>query len=275
MDGLVVRSYSWDEVFVESFRVVKSCWRLLVRVLGEVVWRVVLWSVVVSVVGLGWVWAVSVFGGDSFVGLAAGLVVLGLVWLVLVARFVGAGNWASMRVMLTYFSGVSGGPVEEFRAGLRVVWPVLGLLALVSVGGVVGTVLLIVPGLIWSVSMLPALPVMVVEGVGPVAAVRRSWRLVSGRRWDIFGSWFLVSVVVSVCVSVLSFVSVGLGVGAFVAAVAGVASGGGVMWGLFVVAGLVGLLCVAVSVFSTLVQFVVLAACQVVVYVDLVARSGR
>jgi len=49
-----------------------------------------------------------------------------------------------------------------------------------------------------------SLPALVVEEVGPVAALRRSWQLVRGRWWPIFGTLLLAGLVLSVVTGALA-----------------------------------------------------------------------
>ncbi|NUW30099.1 glycerophosphoryl diester phosphodiesterase membrane domain-containing protein [Nonomuraea sp. SMC257] len=48
-----------------------------------------------------------------------------------------------------------------------------------------------------------AAPAVVLEGMGPVAALRRSWQLVSGDFWRVFGIMLLTSLIVGVVASIL------------------------------------------------------------------------
>ncbi len=50
-----------------------------------------------------------------------------------------------------------------------------------------GSALFVVPGLYMLVALCACLPVLMVEGGGPLPAMSRSWRLTSGRRWGVFG----------------------------------------------------------------------------------------
>ena len=54
--------------------------------------------------------------------------------------------------------------------------------------------LLILTAARWSV----AIPVLMLEGLGPLDALRRSWRLVAGRTWRTLGIIFIASLVVGV-----------------------------------------------------------------------------
>jgi hypothetical protein len=86
------------------------------------------------------------------------------------------------------------------------VLPLLGVSVLVGLGVGLGFVLLVVPGILlwtrWSV----AVPVLVLERVGVVDSMRRSWELVRGRGRSVW--WLFVKVLLVVCITQ---VLVGLG----------------------------------------------------------------
>jgi hypothetical protein len=87
--------------------------------------------------------------------------------------------------------------------GLRRFLPILavGLLAYVII--VLGTVLLVVPGVIFACALAVAVPVAVAERRGVFGAIGRSFALTKGKRFAIFVA-FLVLVVVSAGVTILS-----------------------------------------------------------------------
>jgi hypothetical protein len=70
--------------------------------------------------------------------------------------------------------------------GLRRLLPTAGafLLATLVIG--LGLLAFIVPGVILACGLAGTIPAAVAERLGPVAALRRSWRLTSGHRWSIF-----------------------------------------------------------------------------------------
>lgn len=85
---------------------------------------------------------------------------------------------------------------DLFSAAAPFILPLIGFGILYAIGVTIGFLLLIVPGLIlitfWSVGA----PAIVVEGIGPIDAFRRSWRLVRGDAWSVFGALLLVLLIV-------------------------------------------------------------------------------
>jgi hypothetical protein len=89
---------------------------------------------------------------------------------------------------------------------------------LFGIGVAIGLVLLIVPGLIlltfWSVGA----PAIVVETAGPLEAFGRSWRLVRGSAWSVFGVLLLVLLIVIAIGVVFSAIAISISDGATVVA---------------------------------------------------------
>jgi len=98
---------------------------------------------------------------------------------------------------------------------------ILSLIAfgiLFGIGVAIGLVLIIIPGLIlitiWSVGA----PAIVSEGAGPIAAFGRSWRLVKGSGWSVFGALIVTLIIVVLVRFVLLAIAAGIGNGAIVVA---------------------------------------------------------
>jgi hypothetical protein len=85
---------------------------------------------------------------------------------------------------------------ELFSAAAPFILALIGFGVLFGIAVTIGFVLLIVPGLIlitfWSVGA----PAIVVEGIGPIEAFGRSWRLVRGNAWSVFGTLLVVLLIV-------------------------------------------------------------------------------
>jgi hypothetical protein len=108
--------------------------------------------------------------------LAVGLSLAGLV-------AAGALGW----MMVHYYRGTAWGWQEGVRAGLDRVWPLLGVsfVWIVCVG--IGFALFIAPGIWLAIAWWPFTVVMMVEQLGVVDTLRRSFRLTRGRWWATFG----------------------------------------------------------------------------------------
>lgn len=89
---------------------------------------------------------------------------------------------------------------SSLSAAVRSVLPLIATGFLVTLGSYLGLFLLIVPGIILFVMWSVAVPVVVVEGAGPIKALGRSRSLTKGSRLAIFG----LSLVALILVSILS-----------------------------------------------------------------------
>jgi hypothetical protein len=100
------------------------------------------------------------------------------------------GQLALATVLYASFQDMSGRPVdllESAKVGLRrFVWVILMLL-LLGLGVGIGFVFFIVPGLILLTMWFVAIPVCVVERLGPIGSLGRSRKLTKGYRWKILG----------------------------------------------------------------------------------------
>lgn len=76
---------------------------------------------------------------------------------------------------------------ELLRGTLPMAWPLLASWALVHLAEGVGMLLCGLPGLAVMTLFLVTAPVIGVERLGPIAAMKRSWRLVRRRFWPVLG----------------------------------------------------------------------------------------
>jgi hypothetical protein len=111
---------------------------------------------------------------------------------------------------------------ESLRKALERLMPVIGVSILMLVSIMIGSLLLLVPGLILWTMFLVAVPVCVVERLGPVQSLRRSAELTKGNRWRLFGMFLLLAVLVSAIRFALSGMLVAVG-GRMVAGVGDIA----------------------------------------------------
>ena len=100
---------------------------------------------------------------------------------------------------------------ESLSVALARFLPILGTAICVGFAGVFGVLLLIVPGVIWFIMWSVAVPVCVVEQLGPIDSMRRSTALTRGHRWKIFGIFLLLGVINLVARLVLYRVLVAIG----------------------------------------------------------------
>ena len=101
--------------------------------------------------------------------------------------------YALLKVMHT---GVAPGINEAYRWGLSKIpkLAVADFLALILT--LIGFVLLIVPGFILSLGFVVVSPVAIFEKGSAVNALRRSWELTKGHRWNILGASFVLGLLI-------------------------------------------------------------------------------
>jgi hypothetical protein len=107
------------------------------------------------------------------------------------------------------FQHMRGHPVhlgESISRGLARFLPLIGLMILLTLGVLLGTMLLIIPGIILMVMWYVAVPACVVERIGPVRSLSRSQELTKGFRWKIFGLFLLALIIGAVGGNVLPLV---------------------------------------------------------------------
>ena len=107
---------------------------------------------------------------------------------------------------------------DLFSAAAPSIMSLIAFGILFGIGVGIGFVLIIIPGLIlitmWSVGA----PAIVAEGVGPIQAFGRSWRLVRGNGWSVFGALLLILIIVILVGFVLGAIATPIGNGAIVVA---------------------------------------------------------
>jgi hypothetical protein len=179
----------------------------------------------------------SIYGQNAFVVLASSIVVFVVVGVVSGLLQTDGGVLlqilaAVIRVAgFAFYTGFVVRLVEDVRDGRRdqtigglmssatpaiVSLVVFGILFGIGVG--IGLVLIIVPGLIlltfWSVGA----PAIVVERAGPIKAFGRSWRLVRGDAWSVFGALLVMLLFIIVFGVVLAVIATPIGNGAIIVA---------------------------------------------------------
>jgi hypothetical protein len=92
-------------------------------------------------------------------------------------------------VLYGAFQNMRGEPVnlgQSMRVGLRRFFPVVGVAISMTIIGVLGLVVFVVPGLMFFTLSFVVIPACVVEGRGVFASIGRSSDLTRGYRWKIF-----------------------------------------------------------------------------------------
>lgn len=139
--------------------------------------------------------------GSGQLAISAITTILGL----LVTPFV-AG--AVSRVVGASYLGRDITPGVALRAALRRFPALLGAFVLVHLAELVGLILCILPAFAVSALYTLVAPAIVVEEIGPVRAMRRSWRLVRPRFWPVLGISLLAGIIANILGQVLGTVPI-------------------------------------------------------------------
>jgi hypothetical protein len=86
----------------------------------------------------------------------------------------------------------------SYRFGLARFWSVVLIVLLMALAIIAGLILLVIPGLIVLTRLTCAVPALVVEGKRGRSALSRSWNLVKGRGWPVFGTIIVAGIITSV-----------------------------------------------------------------------------
>jgi hypothetical protein len=154
------------------------------------------------------------------VGLISGLLRNGGVILLLLAtivQFIGYALYTGFVVELVHDvrDGRRDSTVGDlFEAATPFILPLIAFGILYGLGVGIGFFLLIVPGLILVTFWAVGAPAIVVEGTGPIDAFGRSWGLVRGNAWSVFGVLVVTLLIVIVVQFVLGAIATPIGEGA-------------------------------------------------------------
>jgi hypothetical protein len=146
-------------------------------------------ALVASIPPLLLVAGVGIGAANPVVGMSPGAMVL--IWLLSVSL----GLLSQAILVYGAFQDMRGRPVnlsESVNVGLARLVPIIGLTFLTVFGIAIGFMLLLVPGLMLLTRWFVAVPVCMVERVGPVDSLRRSSQLTAGHRWKVFGTILLL-----------------------------------------------------------------------------------
>jgi hypothetical protein len=197
-----LRARSVGEILEAAFDLYRRYWRSLIQIVAVVVVPLTLlqyWigSVVENNVTTTSNGEVIVTGtGSTWAG--AGLV--SLISLLMWSILVGAVAWAVASVLVGREPDVG----DAYRFGYRRFWSVLLVSVLYALAVFVGLIFLIVPGIIIAVRLSVSIPALIVERRKGADALGRSWDLVRGYSWPVFGAFLVVALLNSIVSGVLT-----------------------------------------------------------------------
>jgi len=110
---------------------------------------------------------------------------------------------ACFRAVSGIYLGESPTVGESLRFAMTRVLPVIVLSLLYGLGLIPAFIALVIPGIWLAVAWSVSFPALLSEGIGPVAALGRSFRLVKGRWWPVFGALLVMYLLVAVISGIL------------------------------------------------------------------------
>lgn len=117
-------------------------------------------------------------------------------------------------VLFGAFEDMRGRPVDliaSLKVGLARFFAVIGVALLVGILTVLAAILLFFPAFIVMSMLFVAMPVCIVERLGPVKSLGRSSALTKGYRWKVFGLWLVIMLVTAVGSGMLGGISYATG----------------------------------------------------------------
>jgi hypothetical protein len=132
---------------------------------------------------------------DEGSGVIAGSLLLVIASVFIGLLLTGAIAWAVARILVGREPDIS----DCYRNGYRRIWSILLVAVLSALAIGAGFILLIIPGFIVLTRLSVAIPAVVIEQRKGTDALGRSWNLVKGYGWPVFGalivSWLIAGIV--------------------------------------------------------------------------------
>ena len=182
-------------------------WRTLIPLVAVVVVPLTILQYALDAVLWGDVVRTTTGGGVEVVAsneevwqAAAGGLLLGLLTLFVTLVLVGAVAWAAAGALVGREPDLG----ESYRFGVARMWSVLLVSLLTGLAVAGGFILLVVPGLIFLTRFAVSVPALVVEGKRGRAALSRSWNLVTGHSWPVFGTLMVAGLIAGAVSGVLT-----------------------------------------------------------------------
>ncbi len=206
MAKLQLRPLSVGETLDATFSIYKDRFKTMVTIVAVVLVPIGILSAIINASLVSDVESNLETGLLDFGGsIAAASIVSVLAWI--------AQMLATAGVVKAVAGEYLGGSVT-WQAALDAARQRLGALLLgsflIALGVGIGFIFFIIPGLILLVSWALAIPAMVIEGVSATDGIKRSWSLVSGRRWPILGVFVVLYIVILIFSLILTGILTGV-----------------------------------------------------------------
>jgi hypothetical protein len=203
----LLRPRSVGELLTDAFELYRQHWQNLFVIVAVIVIPL---SFLQVLVGDFWIrqglteeelrGGVEVTENGAFAGAILGSIVVAITTILMWTVLTGAITRAAAGTFLGRDLEIG----ESYRYGFARFWSIVlvGLLSGLAIA--VGFVLLIVPGFIVLTFLTCAIPALVIEGKRGREALRRSWNLVRGRGWPVFGTIVVATLINGIVNSLLT-----------------------------------------------------------------------
>ncbi len=111
---------------------------------------------------------------------------------------------ASLAIVFFIDRDYQGNSKSLFDETKPLFWPYIGLAILSTILIILWTLLLIIPGIVYSIFYSFAIFVFLLENKKGMSALKRSKEIVKGYFWPVFGRTLLVGIVISIVMGILS-----------------------------------------------------------------------
>jgi hypothetical protein len=203
----LLRPRSVGELLTDAFELYRRHWQNLFVIVAVIVIPL---SFLQVLVGEAWIRqgfteeelrnGVEVTVNGAFVGSILASIVVALTSILMWTILTGAITRAAAGTFLGRDLEIG----ESYRYGFARFWSIVLVGLLCGLAIAVGFLLLIVPGFIVLTFLSCAIPALVIEGKRGREALRRSWSLVRGRGWPVFGTIIVATILTSLVNSLLT-----------------------------------------------------------------------
>lgn len=170
----------------------KTWWQNLKKIVYVYLWGLLYALIPMAVIAI--LLGINYWWGDS----------LGLGFRIATVVIAVSGFLAALYFLIRAYIGIfllvrnnyAGSEKKLFTETRKFFWPYVGLVVLTAILVLLWTLLLIIPGIIYSVLYSFACYVLFFEDKRGLAAIRRSVQLVTGYFWPVFGRFLFIGVIV-------------------------------------------------------------------------------
>lgn len=170
---------------------VKIWFKNLKKIVLLYLWGLLFAAIPVAII-LFLVLVLNLLGNRAGLGLSIAFIIISFAGFLVAIYF---SIRAYMSIFLLVKKNYEGKEIEIYKETKNLFWPYLGLTILTTVFIILWALLLIVPGIIYSIFYSLAIYVFFFEGEKGMAAIRRSISLVKNYWWEIFGRYLFLALV--------------------------------------------------------------------------------